>query len=84
LHRNKGRGAALLEHRLRPNAIGNTSRHTSGPRTHLIPLFTRGMASRSRARFERVRRLRSIPCCAVRAEKSACEHQPSLRGKDLQ
>ena len=32
------------------NAIGNTSRHTSGPQTRLIPLFTRGMALRSWAR----------------------------------
>jgi hypothetical protein len=29
------------------NAIGSTSRHISGPRTRLIPLFTRGMALRS-------------------------------------
>jgi len=82
LHRNKGCGAALLKHRF-SNAIETTFLHTSGPRTHLIPLFIRGTALRSRARFEWVRRLRFIPCCAVRAETSAhtaTRHAEELKG----
>ena len=59
------------------NATGNTFRHTSGPQTRLIPPFTRGMALRSPARFEWVRRLRSIPCCAVRAEESRARELPA-------
>jgi hypothetical protein len=52
------------------NAIGSTSQHTSGPQTRLIPPFTRGMALRSWAQFEWVRRLQSIPCCAVGASSA--------------
>jgi GNAT superfamily N-acetyltransferase len=70
LHRNNGCGAALLQHRLRQCDREHLPAYlwSSNPLKYFS--FTRGMALRSQARFEWVRRRPSIPCCAMRAEDS--------------